>query len=232
MSVSAIITAAGEGKRFGEELPKQFTLMSGKPVIYYSIDMLSRSGLISEIVLVVPENWVSFAKERIVDKFGFEKVKKVVEGGAERQDSVKKGLDAVSSECEVVAVHDGVRPFASVGLIDSVIHEASRSGAALAALPLIDTIKRATPHQYVETTVPRDSLWFAQTPQAFKCDILRQAYIKASADGFVGTDESLLVERTGANVKLIPGSLYNIKITTREDLSFGELILKNGLLDK
>lgn len=232
MSVSAIITAAGEGKRFGEELPKQFTLMSGKPVLYYSVDMLSRSGLISEIVLVVPENWVSFARERIVDKFGFEKVKKVVEGGAERQDSVKKGLDAVSSECEVVAVHDGVRPFASVGLIDSVIHEASRSGAALAALPLIDTIKRATPHQYVETTVPRDSLWFAQTPQAFKCDILRQAYIKASADGFVGTDESLLVERTGANVKLIPGSLYNIKITTREDLSFGELILKNGLLDK
>jgi 2-C-methyl-D-erythritol 4-phosphate cytidylyltransferase len=232
MRVSAIITAAGEGKRFGEELPKQFTLLNGKPVLYYSVDVLSRSHLVSEIVLVVHEDWVSFTREKVVEKFGFEKVKKIVEGGRERQDSVKNGLDAVSAESQVVAVHDGVRPFTSPGLINSVINEASWSGAAIAALPLNDTIKRASPHQYIEHTVPRESLWFAQTPQAFKCDILRQAYAKAAEDGFLGTDESFLVERIGVKVKLIPGSLYNIKITTPEDLQFGELILKNGLLGK
>ncbi len=226
INFSAIITAAGAGKRFGDELPKQFMPLNGKPLLFYSVDVLSGSELINEIVLVVPEDWVSYTRDGIVEKFGFRKVTQVVAGGVERQDSVKNGFNSLMGNADVVAVHDGVRPFVSVELIDRVLIEAYKSGAAVAALPLNDTIKRASPHQHIEKTVPRESLWFAQTPQAFRRDILKEAYAKAAEEGFVGTDESLLVERTGVRVKLVPGSPYNIKITTREDMRFGELILK------
>lgn len=230
--VSAIITAAGLGKRFGGGLPKQFTLLDGKPVLLYSIEAFSKSELIGEIVLVVPEDWVSHTQKDIVEKFGISKVKKILPGGTERQQSVEHGFHSLSGEPEIVAVHDGVRPLVTVEIIETVIHEASKCGAAVAALPLNDTIKKSSPHGFIENTVPRDSLWFAQTPQAFRHDILKNAYVKASEDGFTGTDESLLVERTGVDVKLVQGSPYNIKITTREDLRMGELILKERMHEK
>ncbi len=232
ISVSAIITAAGAGKRFGEEIPKQFALLDGKPVLFYSLEAFSKSELIGEIVVVVPENWVGYTEKEIVEKFGFSKVKKIIPGGAERQNSVENGFNSLSGEPEIVAVHDGVRPFVTVEIIETVIREASRCGAAVAALPSKDTIKKSSPARFIENTVPRDSLWFAQTPQAFSHDILRNAYVKASEDGFTGTDESLLVERTGVEVKLVEGSPYNMKITTPEDLRIGELLVKEGIHEK
>lgn len=232
MRVSAIITAAGLGQRFGGALPKQFALLDGRPVLFYSIEAFSKSELIEEIVLVVPENWVSRTQKEIVEKFCISKVTKILPGGAERQDSVERGFLSLSGEPEIVAVHDGVRPLVTVEIIEAVIEEASKYGAAVAALPSRDTIKKSSPDGFVDNTVPRDSLWFAQTPQAFGYDILKNAYMKASEDGFTATDESLLVERTGVGVRIVEGSPYNIKITTPEDLRVGEAILKLWIHEK
>ena len=227
---SAVITAAGLGKRFGAEgIPKQFLPLLGKPVLAHSVEAVSKSGLIGEIIVVVPGSWVDYAKSDIVEKLGIPKATKVIPGGAERQDSVRAGFSSLSEKPDIVVVHDGVRPFISLGLLEEVIKEASACGGAIAALPSNDTIKKSSPAQFIENTVPRDSLWFAQTPQAFRYEVLRDAFLKASEDGFIGTDESLLVERTGVKVKLVKGSPYNIKITTPEDLRLGELILKEGV---
>jgi 2-C-methyl-D-erythritol 4-phosphate cytidylyltransferase len=226
---SAIITAAGLGKRFGEDAPKQFLPLLGKPVLAHSLETVSRCELIDEIIVVVPADRVGYTRKDIVEKLGIPKVGCVIPGGAERQDSVQAGFDALSEKPGIVVVHDGVRPFVSLWLLEEVIKEAYEWGGAIAALPSNDTIKKSTSDGLIENTVPRDSLWFAQTPQAFRYEILKDAFIKASDEGFRGTDESLLVERTGIKVKLVKGSPYNIKITTPEDLRLGELILKEGL---
>lgn len=226
---SAIITAAGLGKRFGEDQPKQFLHLQGKPVLAHSLETFSKSGLISEIVVVVPADLVEHTRNDLVEKLRIPKVKCVISGGTERQDSVKAGFDALSENPDIVVVHDGVRPFISRALLEEVIKEASAWGGAIAALPSNDTIKKSSQDGFIETTVPRDSLWFAQTPQAFRYEVLKAAFIKATGEGFRGTDESLLVERTGLKIKLVKGSPYNIKITTPEDLRLGEHILKEGL---
>jgi 2-C-methyl-D-erythritol 4-phosphate cytidylyltransferase len=223
---SAVIAAAGQGKRFGDGLQKQFLPLMGKPVLAYSAETFSKSDLISEIVIVVPDDCAGSVKADIVDRFSISKVTRIVPGGPERQDSVLNGFNALSGNPGVVVVHDGARPLVTTELLEDVIREAHACGGALAALPSSDTIKRTSADMRVEDTVPRDSLWFAQTPQAFRYDVLKNAFTKASDEGFTGTDESQLVERTGVKVKIVKGSPYNIKITTPEDLRFGELILK------
>ena len=222
---SAVITAAGQGKRYGDGLPKQFLPLRGKPVLAYSLETFSKSDLIGEIIIVVPDDWARTVKADIVDRLSIPKVTKIIPGGPERQDSVLNGFNSLSGKPDVVAVHDGARPFVSLELLEEVIREASACGAALAALPSNDTIKKSSPEMYVDSTIPRESLWFAQTPQAFRYDLLKNALSKAADDRFTGTDESLLVERTGVRVKIVKGSPYNIKITTPEDLALGELIL-------
>ena len=222
---SAVIAAAGQGKRFGDGLPKQFLPLRGKPVLAYSVETISKSDLIGEIIIVVPEDWARAVKTDIVDRFSIPKVTKIIPGGPERQDSVLNGFNSLSGTPDIVAVHDGARPLVSLELLEEVIREASACGAALAALPSNDTIKKSSPEMYVDSTIPRESLWFAQTPQAFRYDLLKNALSKAADDRFTGTDESLLVERTGVRVKIVKGSPYNIKITTPEDLRLGELIL-------
>jgi len=222
---SAVIAAAGQGKRFGDGLPKQFLLLRGKPVLAYSVETISKSDLIGEIIIVVPEDWARAVKTDIVERFSIPKVTKIIPGGPERQDSVLNGFNSLSGTPDIVAVHDGARPLVSLELLEEVIREASACGAALAALPSNDTIKKSSPEMYVDSTIPRESLWFAQTPQAFRYDLLKNALSKAADDRFTGTDESLLVERTGVRVKIVKGSPYNIKITTPEDLRLGELIL-------
>ncbi len=222
---SAVIAAAGQGKRFGDGLPKQFLPLRGKPVLAYSVETFSKSDLIGEIIIVVPEDWARAVKTDIVDRLSIPKVTKIIPGGPERQDSVLNGFNSLSGTPDVVAVHDGARPLVSLELLEEVIRQASACGAALAALPSNDTIKKSSPEMYVDSTVPRESLWFAQTPQAFRYEVLKNALSKAADDRFTGTDESLLVERTGVRVKIVKGSPYNIKITTPEDLALGELIL-------
>lgn len=206
-------------------MPKQFLPLRGKPVLAYSVETFSKSDLIGEIIIVVPEDWVRAVKTDIVDRFSIPKVTKIIPGGPERQDSVLNGFNSLSGTPDIVAVHDGARPLVSLELLEEVIRQASACGAALAALPPNDTVKKSSPDMYVDGTVPREPLWFAQTPQAFRYDLLKKAFSKAADDRFTGTDESLLVERTGVRVKIVKGSPYNIKITTPEDLRLGELIL-------
>lgn len=225
MTASAIITAGGRGARFGSGAPKQFAALGGKPLLAHSVEAFSSLDIISEIVLVAPPDWVTYVEKEIAGTPG-SKVSRVVPGGAERQHSVENGFNVLSGSPDVVVVHDGVRPFATASLIEEVIREAYGHGAALAALPAGDTVKRAGDSGLVESTVPRDTLWLAQTPQAFRYGVLREAFEKAREDGFLATDEALLAERIGASVKLVKGSPHNIKITTREDLALGELLLK------
>ncbi len=225
--VAAIVVAAGWGKRFGGK-KKQFQPLGAKPIIVYSIERFEESPLVEEIILVVSEDSVGYCQE-IVEKFHFKKTTKIISGGQERQHSVRKGFNLVSSETDVVVVHDAVRPFVTVSLIEEVIKESLKSDGAIAAVPVKDTIKKSSPENYVEKTRPRESLWLAQTPQAFRYDILRRAYEKAEKDSFLGTDESSLVERLGIRVKLVQGSQINIKITTEDDLLFGELVLKERI---
>jgi 4-diphosphocytidyl-2-methyl-D-erithritol synthase len=136
------------------------------------------------------------------------------------------GFNSLSDDAEIVAVHDGVRPFAGVDLIERVIKHAQEFGGAIAALPIKDTVKKSSHESYIEKTMSRNSLWLAQTPQAFKYELLKRAYDESEKQGFLGTDESSLVERLGVQVKLVEGSQINIKITTEEDLLLAELILK------
>jgi 2-C-methyl-D-erythritol 4-phosphate cytidylyltransferase len=229
LKTAAIIAAAGLGKRFGGSLKKQFQNLIGKPVLSYSIESFESSPLIEEIILVVPEDFISFCNKEIVAKFGFKKVTKVIPGGKERRDSVERGFNSLLDEIDIVLIHDGVRPFLTIGMIEEVIKEASKAGGAIIALPVKDTIKKSCSGNYIERTVSRESLWLAQTPQAFRYDVLKRAYEGTRENDFAVTDESSLVERLGVQVKLVEGSEFNIKITTEEDLLLGELILKEEI---
>lgn len=229
VSTAAIITAAGLGKRFGEGTPKQFVPIGGEPVLVRCIKNFSNCGSIADIVVVVPPDRVEYTQNEIVNKFRLEKVSKIVPGADERQHSVQKGFLSISDKPDIVVVHDGVRPFINNGIIERVIGEAVNCGAAICAVQATDTVKQSSPDMHIEHTLPRDTIWLAQTPQAFRYEILREAMERARKDGYTGTDESLLVERMGVKVKLVPGSPHNIKITTKEDIHLAELILKEGI---
>ncbi|MGQ0793718.1 MAG: 2-C-methyl-D-erythritol 4-phosphate cytidylyltransferase [Deltaproteobacteria bacterium] len=228
--VSAIVVAAGSGSRMPGAVRKQFLPLGGKPVIAHTLEAFERCDLIAEIALVLPEDSISYAEREISAKFGFRKVSRIIPGGALRQESVYRGFQALASDAEILLVHDGVRPFVSQRVIWAVVDEARRSGAAIAAAPVKDTIKKASPDGTVAQTVPREALWLAQTPQAFRRGILARALWEAESSDFRGTDEASIVERLGIAVSLVLGSPLNIKITTHEDLALGEAILNSALL--
>ena len=222
MKVSAIIPAAGFGIRMGSHIPKQFLLLDGKPILHHTLSVLDQCSLVDEIILVVSENEIEKAKEEI--QGSHPKVTKVIAGGKQRQDSVGNGLRSLDSETDIVVIHDGVRPFVSLDLVHETIEAARDFGAAIAAIPVSDTIKKVTEEGLVERTVDRGGLWRVQTPQTFQVSLLKEAFEKAQADNFYGTDESSLIEYLGREVKVIPGSEFNIKITRSEDLVLGETI--------
>jgi 2-C-methyl-D-erythritol 4-phosphate cytidylyltransferase len=220
MSVCAVIPAGGLGIRMGGTVPKQFLNLNGKPILYYTLKALQESGLISELILVVPKKEYGNACNQWLGKP--EIVTKVVVGGAKRQDSVYNGFCEVSRESEIVLVHDGVRPFLSHKMIRETINAAREYGAAITAIPVHDTIKRVDASGLVSKTVERENLWRVQTPQAFQYKILNEAFKKANSEKFYGTDEGALIEHLGAPVKVIEGSEKNIKITQPEDLELSE----------
>ncbi len=223
MKVSAIIPAAGLGIRMGSNIPKQFLLLDGKPILHHTLSVLDQCSVVDEIVLVVSEEEMGQAQQQIQDSHP--KVTKVITGGKERQDSVGKGLQSLDSETDIVVVHDGVRPFVSPDLIRETVEAARDFGAAITAIPVSDTIKKVNEGGLVERTVDRSGLWRVQTPQTFQVSLLKKAFEKAQADNFYGTDESSLIEYLGREVKVIPGSEFNIKITRSEDLVLGEKIV-------
>ncbi|OPY87106.1 MAG: 2-C-methyl-D-erythritol 4-phosphate cytidylyltransferase [Syntrophus sp. PtaU1.Bin208] len=225
-NVIAIIPAGGSGRRMQSPNPKQYLFMNGKPVLVHTLLRLQRSSLIDEILLVVPEVDLLFVRESIVKPYRLTKIQDIVAGGKERQDSVRNGLAEVGDECDVVVVHDGVRPFVTEEMLSRVIDAALQFGAAVAGVPVTDTVKEASGDGYISRTLNRETLWLAQTPQAFQRRILQEAYRRAAEDGFHGTDDASLVEHLGNPVKMIRGNYRNIKITTPDDLVLAEAFLK------
>jgi 2-C-methyl-D-erythritol 4-phosphate cytidylyltransferase len=209
----------------GHKTPKQFLTLGGLPLLVHSLRVLEASDAVSAIVLAVPKSEMDYCRQDIVSAHGFRKVQAVVEGGEERQDSVGRGLAAVGAEADIVLVHDAVRPFLTVDMIAKVVAAAAKYGAAIAAIPMRDTVKRAGADGLIDETVDRKPLWLAQTPQAARRALLQEAHRKAQAEGFRGTDEAQLIERLGHRVALVDGSTENIKITRPEDLMIGEAIL-------
>ena len=222
----AIIVAGGSGKRMLRDLPKQFLSLDGIPVLTRTLSKFEKAMSVTRIVLVVPKEDMTYAKDEIVDKHRILKVEHIQAGGKTRQDSVRKGLEMVDDRDDVIVIHDGVRPFLSEELIDLSIREAVRNGAVVPVIPLTDTVKLVGEDGIIRDTPGRNDLRFAQTPQAFRREIILEAYRSAYREGFYGTDDASLVERMGVPVKTITGSYDNIKITTPEDIFLGKLLLK------
>ena len=222
MKVGAIIPAAGRGKRIGASVPKQFLEIQGRPLLHHTLMVFASCKLIDYVVLVMPPADVDKMGEDWLNKY--EIVRKVVVGGEQRQDSVYNGFSSLEEGTDIVVVHDGVRPFTTPQMIIATVEAAQQHGAAITAIPVSDTVKQAA-DGFVKQTVSRDGLWRVQTPQAFQCGLLQQAFKKAKKDSYYGTDEGSLVEYLGERVKIVPGSELNIKITRKEDLVLGESLL-------
>jgi len=216
----AIVPAGGRGVRMGEK--KQGLPLWGRPVLRWTLDVLEETPAVRGVVVVVPAEDVARWRRRLAR---CRKVRAVVAGGPERQESVARGLAAVPVDAGWILVHDGVRPCVTPGLVTRVLAAARAHEAAIAALPIAETLKRG-PDGWVKETVDRDGLWAVQTPQAFRAHLLREAHRRAAADGVVGTDEASLVERLGVAVRLVPGLPENVKITRPDDLPLAWALLR------
>jgi 2-C-methyl-D-erythritol 4-phosphate cytidylyltransferase / 2-C-methyl-D-erythritol 2,4-cyclodiphosphate synthase len=222
-AITAIIPAGGIGSRMGLPMPKQYCDLAGIPMLVHTLRAFEQSP-VDAIIVVAPADHVE-STLALIDRFGITRIQAVVAGGRLRQDSVGAGLAAAAPDTELVVVHDGARPLVSPGLIRACIDEARRTGAAMAAIPVKDTLKAVAADGTVLRTVDRQGLWQAQTPQAVRADLLRQAF--AAAHGFVGTDEASLLEHHGIRVSIVEGSEKNLKITRPEDLLVAEALLRH-----
>ncbi|WHY56883.1 2-C-methyl-D-erythritol 4-phosphate cytidylyltransferase [Peribacillus simplex] len=221
MFYEVVIPAAGQGKRMKAGKNKLLIELSGIPIIVYTLRVFEEDPDCRGIILSINPAEKDYFNQ-LIAAYGLKKVKKLVMGGKERQQSVYKGLQHAGEE--IILVHDGARPFINVGQISELTTAASLHGGAVIAVPVKDTIKKASNNKVVET-VERSSLWAVQTPQAFRVSILKSAYEQAEADAFLGTDDASLLERINEQVVIIEGNYDNIKITTQEDLYFAEAIL-------
>ena len=237
--VSAIIVAGGKGLRMGHAVRKQYLSLAGMPVLTHTLLTFHENNNINRIYLVVPEDDFEFCKSEILLPYKLDKRVELVPGGVERQGSVYNGLKAVEKssstgktnvEEEIVVIHDGVRPFIQSDVIESCIICARNSGACITGIPSYDTVKNVSTSGDILETVERDSIWFAQTPQAFRYSVIKNAHEHAKDAGFFGTDDASLVEFAGGKVKMVNGSRVNIKITTKEDLLIAEAIFAAGLV--
>ncbi len=226
MKTVAVIPAGGFGKRLGADIAKQYLSLNSVPVLVHTLHVFQKSDVVDDIVLVVPKDDLVYVRKQIIEKYGLTKILAVVAGGSERQDSVRHGLETIAKPCDVVIVHDGVRPFVTETMIAQVVKAAAEEGAASIGVPAKDTIKETTSENIVTTTLPRLHLWQTQTPQAFQYNLLSRAYAEVEKDHYYGTDDASLVERIGVKVRMIAGSYANIKITTAEDMIVAEALIK------
>ncbi len=217
---AAIIVAAGRGERMGG-VDKVFAPLAGKPVLARAVDAFQQCPSVDRIVVVLAEHNLKRGRE-LVEKEGWSKVSDVCPGGGERQQSVAAGLNRLK-DCRWVVIHDGARPLVTVAIIESGLEAAKETGAAVAAVPVTDTIKLASEEDFILGTPPRQRLWAVQTPQVFRFDIITEGHRRAEG---MATDDSSLVERLGGRVKLYMGSYDNIKITTANGLALAEVLLK------
>ncbi|MBT2667864.1 2-C-methyl-D-erythritol 4-phosphate cytidylyltransferase [Bacillus sp. ISL-4] len=221
MFYEVVIPAAGQGKRMKAGKNKLFIELSGIPIIVYTLRVFEEDPDCRGIILSINPAEKDYFSQ-LIAAYGLKKVKKLVMGGKERQQSVYNGLQHAGEE--IILVHDGARPFINLEQISELTTAASLHGGAVIAVPVKDTIKKASNNKVVET-VERSSLWAVQTPQAFRVSILKSAYEQAEAEAFLGTDDASLLERINEQVVIIEGNYDNIKITTQEDLYFAEAIL-------
>lgn len=234
MKVAVILPAAGLGTRMGKGTAekagtsrKQFMLLEGSPILMHTVRKFVASDRVGDIVIAVRAEDVDWVSEMMNREFNGRV--RVVEGGNSRQDSVENALRALGPDCDLVAVHDAVRPFIDQETILKVFDEAAATGAAIVGLPAVDTVKqvsRGTGHVRIRATLPREKLVMAQTPQVFRYDLLVKAFQLARQDGFIGTDESSMVERLDVEVSVVMGSDRNIKITRPGDMELAHLFLR------
>lgn len=227
---TAIVLAAGQGKRMGTKVQKQYLEIDGKPVLYYSLHAFEQSKIIDEIILVVGENQSEYCKDEIVSKYGISKVNKIVEGGAERYHSVWNGLQEVD-DGGYVFIHDGARPFVDEEILKRAYKDVQNCKACVIGMPVKDTIKLADSDGFVNETPERSLLWMIQTPQVFESGLVKKAYaLLMEQENIQVTDDAMVVEQMlGHKVKLTEGSYENIKITTPEDLDIAEIFVKKLL---
>jgi 2-C-methyl-D-erythritol 4-phosphate cytidylyltransferase/2-C-methyl-D-erythritol 2,4-cyclodiphosphate synthase len=226
MKVSVIIPAGGSGSRIKSKKAKQYLSLDQIPILIHTLIVFERVKMINEMILVVPEKDLFYVQKELLPPYKLSKIKSVVAGGKERQDSVKNGLNEISDKTDIVVIHDAVRPFIHEKIISAVVSAAKTTGAATAGVMSKDTIKIIKRNNLIAATIPRDIVWLTQTPQAFKYKILKKSYEKAYNDKFYGTDDASLVERIGQKVKMVEGSYGNIKITTPEDVIIAKALMK------
>ena len=222
---TAVVLAAGRGKRMGTDVQKQYLEIGEKPVLYYSLDTFEKSNIIDEIVLVVGENQEEYCRQEIVEKYGFQKVKAIVQGGAERYHSVWNGLQQVADG--YVFIHDGARPFVTEEILTRAYQDVQKYKACVVGMPVKDTIKISDEQGLVADTPNRSLLWTIQTPQVFEVSLVKDAYAKLIEGNITNaTDDAMVVEMMlGSKIKLVQGSYENIKITTPEDLDVANAFL-------
>lgn len=224
--MAAVIPAAGSGVRMGGSRPKQYLEIHGRPIMAWAAETFQRCHAVGRIVLVVPPSDEASCRKEIVERFGLDKVSRVVPGGSRRQDSVRAGLEALSDGCDLVLIHDGARPVIDVTLVDRIISETRAYGAVVPGLPVRDTVKEVDASGEVIRTLERGRLWSIQTPQGFIYEDILQAHRRAFEEGWPElTDDAAVAERAGIRVRVVEGIERNIKITRPEDLGLATFYL-------
>lgn len=232
MAVHALVPAAGIGRRMGAAGNKQYLELGGRPILAHTLARLATLAEIDAVHVIVPEAEREYCCDQVVARYALTKIGSIIAGGAERQDSVRNGLEACgAADDDIVLIHDGVRPFFPVARIPALLAAAAADGAALLAIPAQDTVKEVVAGRVVRT-LERECLWQVQTPQAFRCGSIRDAHRRALAAGFTGTDDAALVEWCGGTVTVVPGSPFNVKLTTPADLALARALLASGVLEE
>lgn len=227
MSVVILVPAAGSGSRMGASVNKQYLTLADRPILAHTLSLFDGHPAVDNIHLISPATEIDYCRREVIERYAFTKVRSVIAGGAERQDSVRNGLLACAAAADdIVLIHDGARPFFPAALIPRVVATAARVGACVVGVPVKDTIKEVA-EALILGTPDRRRLWQAQTPQAFRFALIRDAHERAVRDGFRGTDDASLVERLGRPVAMIEGNYRNIKITTPEDLILARAFLSS-----
>ena len=231
MKCTAIILAAGQGKRMKTKVQKQFLMLQGKPLLYYSLACFQKSDEIQEIVVVTGKESIDYCRSEIIEKYGFTKVKSIAEGGKERYDSVYAGLEACSADTDYVFIHDGARPFVTEDIIKRTKEVAVTYQACIAGMPSKDTVKIIDENNMVSATPERSRVWSVQTPQVFLYSLIKEAHDTARSVSMQGiTDDTMVVEQyKNTPVHIVEGAYENIKITTPEDILVAEKILEKIL---
>jgi len=231
--VHSIIVAGGKGKRMNGTIRKQYLNLAGLPILCHTLKVFDACKTIDHIFLVIPIDDISYCRQHILPAVQLTKTVHLVPGGNERQESVYNGLLAIQKQIntpigpeDTVVIHDGVRPFITCKQIDDCTRNAKANGACILGIPVFETLKCMDVSGFVDKTIQRETIWLAQTPQAFLYHVIMKAHQKARQIQYLGTDDASLVEEAGGKVKIIQGSRYNIKITNQEDLNISEAIFK------